>query len=101
MSCPGKVTWAVRMEPDLKDKLQTIAKAENRSLNNLIETFLSYMCDFYEKAPLYPIDDLLSAYHEATWSDAFGPEYDRDLKRMLADDRKSQQRKLKDARKQS
>ena len=98
MASPDKVTWAVRMKPKLKDSLSLIAKAEKRSLNNLIEYFLEYMVDFYEKAPLYGIDDLLTCYHEAAWSDALGPTYDKLLKEALADDRKTQQQKLKAAR---
>ncbi len=57
-----KVSWSVRFEPELRDKLSYIAEKENRSLNSLMEFFLGYMADYYEKGPIRPIDDLLSAF---------------------------------------
>jgi len=57
-----KVSWSVRFEPELRDKLTAIAARENRSLNSLMEFFLGYMADYYEKGPIRPIDDLLAAF---------------------------------------
>jgi hypothetical protein len=99
MAYKSKITWSVRIEPELKERLIVIAKAEDRSLNNIIERFLSYMAEYYEKSPIHPIDDLLTCYHEAQWSDAFGPEYDKKLEEALRHDRKAQQQKLSKARK--
>lgn len=88
------------MDPKLKSKLQLIAKAERRSLNNLIEFFLEYMVDFYEKAPTYSIDQLLVSYHESPyWDGSLDRPRQQALKEKLEADRKNQERKLKEARK--
>lgn len=77
MPYKNKITWSVRVEPELKKKLQDIAKLENRSLNNLMEYFLGYMVDYYKKAPIRPIDDLLHAY-DALFSSDEGASKPRD-----------------------
>jgi len=98
MAYKSKVSWTIRIEPNLKKRLTLIAKAEKRSLNNLIEYLLEYMVDYYEKAPIYRIDDLLSCYHECFYSTAFSPAEEKGIQQMLAHDREDQQQKLKAVR---
>jgi hypothetical protein len=100
MPSPTKVAWLLRADARLKERLELIAKAEKRSLNNLIEYFLEYMADFYEKAPLYSVDLLLNSYHESPyWTRQYDRETQKDIHDKLELDRKNQERKLKEARK--
>ena len=47
-----KVVTQLRISEDLHDKLKTIAQKEKRSLNNLMEYFLTISVDSYlQKAP--------------------------------------------------
>lgn len=62
MAYKSKIPWTIRIEPELKKRLETIAPKLNRSLNNLIEYFLEYMADYADKAPIRPIDDLLNTF---------------------------------------
>lgn len=45
---------SLKMEKDLKDRLNEIAKEENRSLSNLIETVLMKYAEEHEKPKKKP-----------------------------------------------
>ena len=47
METPNKLTWSIRIEADLKEKLVEISKVEKRSLNNLIEIALAKFAETY------------------------------------------------------
>jgi hypothetical protein len=46
---PNKIAISIRLEPWLKKAAERVAREENRSLTNLIETLLLERCKIHKK----------------------------------------------------